>query len=141
VVNQIVLKEHTVQPGPYRVADYKSFAIGDTDITAKAASCNFGYELIDYLDRYFAGWKLIRRVVELPGSYTPYKRVTYLVEVGTDADARRSARGCGKGLSRRSPRPALNCWISEALIDHDRGAAFSRPIISPTTGKAVTSRS
>jgi hypothetical protein len=98
VLNQIVLKEHTVQPGPYRVADYKSFAIGDTDITAKAASCNFGYELIDYLDRYFAGWKLIRRVVELPGSYTPYKRVTYLVEVGSDADVETIRSPLRKGL-------------------------------------------
>jgi hypothetical protein len=85
--NQVVLNEHTVQPGLYRVTWYKSFTIGDADITAEAAWCNFGHGLIDYLDRYFAGWRLIRRVVELPGSYTPYKRVIYLVEVGTDADA------------------------------------------------------
>jgi hypothetical protein len=87
VLNQIVLKEDTVQPGPYRVKWYKSFIIGDTVITAEAALCNFGHNLVDYLDRYFAGWKLIRRVVELPGGCGPYKRVTYLVEVGTDADA------------------------------------------------------
>jgi hypothetical protein len=51
--NQIVLNEHTVQPGPYRVKWYKSFVIGDTDITAKAGSYNFGHNLVDYLDRYF----------------------------------------------------------------------------------------
>ena len=96
--NQIVLSEHSVQPGPYRVKWYKSFTIGDTDLTAKAGSHNFGHGLIDYLDRYFAGWKLIRRVVEFPGGCGPYKRVTYLVEVGTDADAETIRSRLRKGL-------------------------------------------
>ena len=96
--NQIVIGEHTVQPGPYRVALYKSYAIGDTDITANAELYNFGHYFIDYLKRYFVGWKLIRQVVELPGSYTPYKRVTYLLEVGSDADAETIRSRLRKGL-------------------------------------------
>ena len=97
--NQIVLREHTVQPGPYRVSYYKSFAVGDTDITAEAASCSFGHDLIDYLNRYFAGWKLIRRVFEFRGGSGPYKWVTYLVEVGTDADAETIRSRLQKGLT------------------------------------------
>jgi hypothetical protein len=84
--NQIVIDEHTVQPGPYRVALYKSYTIGNTDITAEAKEYALWYILIHYLSRYFAGWKFIRQVVEFRGSYTPYKRVTYLLEVGSDAD-------------------------------------------------------
>jgi hypothetical protein len=96
--NQIVLREYTVQSGLYRVTYYKSFTIGDTDITAKAKSYNFEHGLIDYLDRYFAGWKLIRRVVEFPGGCGPYKRVSYVVEVGTDADAETICSRLQKGL-------------------------------------------
>jgi hypothetical protein len=88
--NQIVIGEHTVQPGPYRVAHYKSYAIGDTDITANTELYNFEHDFINYHKRYFVGWKLIRQVVELPGSYTPYKRVTYLLEVESDAETIRS---------------------------------------------------
>jgi hypothetical protein len=97
--NQIVIGEFTVQPGPYRVAHYRSYAIGDADVTTKAEAYHFERNLIDYLDRYFAGWKLIRRVVELPGSYTPYKRVTYLLEVGSDADAETIRSRLRKGLT------------------------------------------
>jgi len=85
--NQIVIDEHTVQPGPYRAALYKSYTIGNTDITAEANGYALWCNLIDYLNRYFADWKFIRHVIELPGSYTPYKRVTYLLEVWSDADA------------------------------------------------------
>ena len=96
--NQIVIDEHTVQPGPYRAALYKSYTIGNTDITAEANGYALWCNLIDYLNRYFADWKFIRHVIELPGSYTPYKRVTYLLEVWSDADAETIRSRLRKGL-------------------------------------------
>ena len=71
---------------------YRYAALIDDDVTAHQGSLLriLSNDLRDYLNRYFPGWKLLRRVEERPARYLGgghYKDILYVLQFDTDADA------------------------------------------------------
>jgi hypothetical protein len=80
---------YTVQPGPYRVAWYKSYQTKDITRASDAVTV-LGEEFIDYLKRFFLNWKLEMRVECHVNRYrigSPWKEITHILILESDADA------------------------------------------------------
>jgi len=86
--NQVVLHQYNVEQGPHMQRQYTNTVDADltTDKTKGWALTN---EIEEYLNQYFTGWKLLRRVEEnrAHASATRFKTVYFVLELGTDADA------------------------------------------------------
>ncbi len=86
--NQLVLHKYNVEMGPHMQRQYT--ATVDADLTDDRGK---GWALTDdieqYLNQYFAGWRLLRRVEEkrAHASATRFKTVYFVLVLGTDADA------------------------------------------------------
>jgi hypothetical protein len=85
--NEVLLAKFSVENGPYRGATFNSFT--DADLTnVDRASAILGDVFLEYLNRYFDGWRLLRRIE--PRSRYPggpvWKDVFYVLVLGSDAD-------------------------------------------------------
>jgi hypothetical protein len=80
---------YTIQPGPYRVAWYKSYQTKDIMHDPDAVTA-LGKEFIDYLNRFFLDWRLEMRVECHVNKYrigSPWKEIAHILILESDADA------------------------------------------------------
>ena len=87
---QVLIGSYTTENGPDMAAHYASLVdadlTDDTDLVPRIVSS----DLRTYLDLYFRGWRLLRRVNEHRGrnpTRPPWKDVAYAVAVATERDA------------------------------------------------------
>ncbi len=86
--NQLVLHEMAVENGFYKWKTYQSFV--DTDFTDTSRATEIlGGDFVEYLKRYFDGWRLLQLVQKYPypNRVMVYKIVYYVLSFDTDADA------------------------------------------------------
>jgi hypothetical protein len=84
--HQIILFQYTTHSGPLRPEQYRALVDADmtsTEIVDRLMTRNF----VAYLNRFFSGWKLLRRVEEIKKrpQDPPYKIVYFIVELGSEA--------------------------------------------------------
>jgi hypothetical protein len=85
--NEVLLAKMSVENGPYRGAMFNSFTDADLTTTDRASAI-LGDSFLEYLGRYFDGWRLLRRV-ELRSRYLGgpvWKDVFYVLVLGSDTD-------------------------------------------------------
>lgn len=91
--NQVVVGAAVVQDGfMTRLAGRDRYlAIGDADLTDDAGLVPriLSQDIRDYLNQFFQDWRLLRRVEERRHYVggTPWKDISYVIQVDTDADA------------------------------------------------------
>jgi hypothetical protein len=96
--NEILIAEDDMDNGPYRTAIFNALVDADLTGTDRAGSI-LGPEFIDYLNQFFGGWKLVRRV-ESRSRYKGgpvWKHVSYVLVLGSDADVHTVERRLATG--------------------------------------------
>lgn len=109
----VLVSEHTIDLKPYTRGMYDATVDGDVTDDKRIVNLVLGKDLIFYLNQYFSGWKLVKMVEEcerprmgkalIEGQWVPakirlrFKRVAYLIELETDADAETVRSRLGKG--------------------------------------------